>query len=157
MNGVVDLHDAQFLTEFRERSIDQFTDVRDSGIPWNSDNALMQDELRERRLAAFNRAFEQLKKEGVIRSLNDWRVKAQVGYTTLSGFVSGDTLVMSDRTYLKLAEAVGRPVEWLKGDDVAQPESKAAKRLEAVQARLSEDQLEVVADWMERMFPQKDQ
>lgn len=76
----------------------------------------MSDDLRERRLAAFQKAQKELEAGGAIASLNDWCVKAGVGWSTVNDFLIGKTSVMSDRTYAKLASAAGWSVQRLKGE-----------------------------------------
>lgn len=119
MYGEVDHHRSEYFTEFREWSSGGVTDVRDSGIPWDSHNAPMPDDLRETRLAAFETALQELIDNGVVTSLNDWVKKARVGWSTVNEFRTGDTGLMSDRTYFKLATAVGWSVARLKGEPEA--------------------------------------
>lgn len=79
-------------------------------------NRAMAEDLRTRRLAAFEAALLALVEAGKISSLNDWCVKANVGYNTVKDFMTGDTQIMGDRVCAKLAGAVGWPVERLKGE-----------------------------------------
>lgn len=116
----------------------------------------MTDELRDQRLAAFQSALDELMREGVVANINDWRKKAKVGWSTINDFLIGETQVMSDRTYIKLANAVSVSDDWLKGKGPRHTKSTTAnQRFERVVGRLTEGQKDAVAEMLERMFPQE--
>ena len=66
---------------------------------------------------------------------------------------------------IALAELAGQSVDQFLKEELApkeqaangpQAESDADRRLEAIKARLTDDQKAVVADWLDRMFPPKE-
>lgn len=89
------------------------------------------DEIREKRLAAFDAALKQLIAEGTVSSVTDWCHKAGKSTGTVFDFLSGKSRVMSDRTLMALCDAVGKPLGWIKGDDqpVANPRIQHAMDL----------------------------
>lgn len=89
--------------------------VRYSGIPRRMDNAAM-DEIREKRLAAFDAALNELVAAGTVSSLSDWCKKAGKSSGTVYDFLSGKSRLMSDRTLTALCQAVGKPLAWIKGE-----------------------------------------
>lgn len=76
----------------------------------------MNDDLRQRRVSAFENALAARIADGTISSANDWCVRAGVPFSTMKNFRAGITQIMGDATYRKLAPIVGMSVAELKGE-----------------------------------------
>lgn len=75
------------------------------------------DDIREKRLAAFDAALKELVAAGTVSSLSDWCRKAGKSSGTAYDFLSGKSRLMSDRTLTALCQAVGKPLAWIKGEE----------------------------------------
>jgi uncharacterized protein YjiS (DUF1127 family) len=136
----IGLHRVDIFTEFREESRSIFPEHRDSGIPGNRQNGRMSDDLSNRRREAFLKVQEELEIAGKIDNLNDWCEKAGLRWSTVGDFLSGRTRVPSDRTYNRLAAAVGISVAKLKGEPEAVTLTDLQRRFLAALEKLSDEQ-----------------
>lgn len=114
------LHDDDDISLFRDRQGLDFSEKRNRVFPRSQHNkgmdTLSPEHRADQRRAAFRRALEGLIAAGTVTSLNDWCKKAKVGFNTPSDFLKGLGMSMTDRTYQKLADAVGLPVAVLLGE-----------------------------------------